>query len=69
MEELSFPWIKGLRWSDEIHRIRQTGRNVSALLEDAHLIVVGTRNERGARQLSSVPKAVMDRAACAVLVV
>ncbi|HEY6427263.1 MAG TPA: universal stress protein [Acidimicrobiales bacterium] len=40
-----------------------------ALQEDADLIVVGTRNERGARQISSVPKAVMDKAACAVLVV
>jgi nucleotide-binding universal stress UspA family protein len=28
-----------------------------ALQENADLIVVGTRNERGARQLSSVPKA------------
>jgi nucleotide-binding universal stress UspA family protein len=40
-----------------------------ALQEDADLIVVGTRNERGARQLSSVPKAVTDKATCAVLVV
>jgi nucleotide-binding universal stress UspA family protein len=40
-----------------------------ALQEHADLIVVGTKNDRGARQLSSVPKAVMDKAACAVLVV
>jgi nucleotide-binding universal stress UspA family protein len=40
-----------------------------ALQEDADLIVVGTRKERGTRQLSPVPKAVMDKAACAVLVV
>ena len=40
-----------------------------ALQEDADLIVVGTKNDRGTRQLSSVPKAVMDTAACAVLVV
>jgi nucleotide-binding universal stress UspA family protein len=40
-----------------------------ALQEDADLIVVGAKNDRGTRQLSSVPKAVMDKAACAVLVV
>jgi nucleotide-binding universal stress UspA family protein len=40
-----------------------------ALQEDADLIVVGTRHQRGTRELSSVPKAVMDKAACAVLVV
>ena len=40
-----------------------------ALQENADLIVVGTKNDRGTRQLSSVPKAVMDTAACAVLVV
>ncbi len=40
-----------------------------ALQERADLIVVGTKNDRGSRQLSSVPKAVMDTAACAVLVV
>jgi nucleotide-binding universal stress UspA family protein len=40
-----------------------------ALQEHADLIVVGTKNDRGSRQLSSVPKAVMDTAACAVLVV
>ncbi len=37
--------------------------------EDADLIVVGSRAAHGIRQLSSVPKAVLDRAACAVLVV
>ena len=36
--------------------------------EDADLIVVGSKAAHGTRQLSSVPKAVMDRAACAVLV-
>lgn len=40
-----------------------------ALQEHADLIVVGTKNDRGSRQLSSVPRAVMDKAACAVLVV
>jgi nucleotide-binding universal stress UspA family protein len=40
-----------------------------ALQEQADLIVVGTKNDRRSRRLSSVPKAVMDRAACAVLVV
>jgi nucleotide-binding universal stress UspA family protein len=37
--------------------------------EGADLIVVGSRTDHGTRHLSSVPKAVMDRAACAVLVV
>jgi nucleotide-binding universal stress UspA family protein len=40
-----------------------------ALQEDADLIVVGTRSEGGTRRLSAVPKAVMDKANCAVLVV
>jgi nucleotide-binding universal stress UspA family protein len=40
-----------------------------ALQQRADLIVVGTKNDRGGRQLTSVPKAVIDRAACAVLVV
>jgi nucleotide-binding universal stress UspA family protein len=37
--------------------------------ERADLIVVGSGAAHGSRHLSSVPKAVMDRAACAVLVV
>jgi nucleotide-binding universal stress UspA family protein len=37
--------------------------------ERADLIVVGSKASRGTRQLSSVPKAVMDRASCAVMVV
>jgi nucleotide-binding universal stress UspA family protein len=37
--------------------------------ENADLIVVGSKSARGARQLSDVPKAVMDRADCAILVV
>ena len=37
--------------------------------ENADLIVVGSKAARGARQLSDVPKAVMDRADCAILVV
>ncbi len=40
-----------------------------ALLEDADLIVVGTRSEGGSRQLSTVPEAMLDKAGCAVLVV
>lgn len=37
--------------------------------ERADLVVVGTHSAHGARQLSHVPKAVMDRVSCAVLVV
>jgi nucleotide-binding universal stress UspA family protein len=37
--------------------------------ERADLIVVGSKAERRARHLSDVSKAVMDRAACAVMVV
>jgi nucleotide-binding universal stress UspA family protein len=37
--------------------------------EGADLVVVGTGSGHGTRQLSGVPKAVMDRVACAVLVV
>ncbi len=37
--------------------------------EGADLIVVGSRVDDGSRYLSSVPKGVMDRAECAVLVV
>ena len=37
--------------------------------EGADLIVVGSRVDDGSRCLSSVPKGVMDRAECAVLVV
>ncbi len=37
--------------------------------EAADLIVVGSRSDRGFRQISDVPKAVMDRATCAVLIV
>ena len=40
-----------------------------AAREHADLIVLGTTRNRGARHLPSVPKAVMDRAQCAVLVV
>ena len=40
-----------------------------AAAEQADLIVVGSGAAHGTRHLSSVPKAVMDRAACAVLVV
>jgi nucleotide-binding universal stress UspA family protein len=37
--------------------------------EEADLIVVGSKSARGTRQLSDVPKAVMDTADCAILVV
>jgi nucleotide-binding universal stress UspA family protein len=37
--------------------------------EEADLIIVGSRDHHGTRQLSGVPKGVMDRASCAVLVV
>jgi nucleotide-binding universal stress UspA family protein len=37
--------------------------------ENADLIVVGSKVSNGTRQLAHVPKAVMDRAACPVLVV
>lgn len=37
--------------------------------EAADLIVVGSQADHGARRLSSVPQAVMDRVECAVLVV
>ncbi len=37
--------------------------------EGADLIVLGSKATHGIRHLSNVPKAVMDRAACAVLVV
>jgi nucleotide-binding universal stress UspA family protein len=37
--------------------------------ERADLIVLGTHTSHGARHLSRVPKAVMDRVSCAVLVV
>ena len=37
--------------------------------QGADLIVLGSKADYGIRQLSSVPKAVMDRADCAVLVV
>jgi nucleotide-binding universal stress UspA family protein len=37
--------------------------------EGADLIVVGSGSDHGARALSDVPKAVMDHAGCAVLVV
>ena len=37
--------------------------------EHADLVVVGTGSSHGARHLSHVPKAVMDRVPCAVLVV
>jgi len=36
---------------------------------EADLIVVGSKGAHGARHLTNVPKAVMDRATCAVLVV
>ena len=37
--------------------------------ENADLIVVGSKVSNGTRQLAHVPRAVMDRAACPVLVV
>jgi len=37
--------------------------------QDADLVVVGTGSRHGTRLLSGVPKAVMDRVSCAVLVV
>ena len=37
--------------------------------EDADLVVVGSGTDHGTRQLTEVPKAVMDRVSCAVLVV
>ena len=37
--------------------------------EDADLIVVGSKTDHSTPHLSSVPKAVMDWAACSVLVV
>ena len=40
-----------------------------AAAEDADLIVVGSASTHGGRRLSAVPKAVMDIADCAVLVV
>jgi nucleotide-binding universal stress UspA family protein len=40
-----------------------------ATAERADLVVVGTRTTRGARHLSHVDKAVMDRVSCSVLVV
>jgi nucleotide-binding universal stress UspA family protein len=40
-----------------------------AAAEKADLIVVGSRNDHGTRQLSSIPQRVLDRAGCAVLVV
>jgi len=40
-----------------------------AAQEDADLVVVGSGSGHGTRQLSGVPRAVMDRVSCAVLVV
>ncbi len=40
-----------------------------AFQEHADLVVVGSGSAHGSRQLSHVPKAVMDRVSCAVLVV
>jgi nucleotide-binding universal stress UspA family protein len=40
-----------------------------AAREHADLVVIGSGSSHGARTLSSVPKAVLDRAPCAVLVV
>ncbi len=40
-----------------------------AAAEGADLVVVGSGSDHGARALSEVPKAVMDRVGCAVLVV
>jgi nucleotide-binding universal stress UspA family protein len=37
--------------------------------EDADLVVVGTGSSRGARHLTVVPRSVMDRLSCAVMVV
>jgi nucleotide-binding universal stress UspA family protein len=37
--------------------------------QEADLVVVGARNRERSRRLSSVPQGVMDRVACAVLVV
>ncbi|HVB91686.1 MAG TPA: universal stress protein [Acidimicrobiales bacterium] len=40
-----------------------------AAQERADLIVVGSKSSHGTRHLSNVPKAIMDKATCAVLVV
>ena len=45
------------------------GMTKVAAAEDADLIVVGSASAQGGRRLSAVPKAVMDLADCAVLVV
>jgi nucleotide-binding universal stress UspA family protein len=37
--------------------------------QEADLIIVGSRDHHGTRRLSGVPRGVMDRASCAVLVV
>jgi nucleotide-binding universal stress UspA family protein len=37
--------------------------------EDADLVVVGTGSSHGARHLTAVPRSVMDRVSCAVMVV
>jgi nucleotide-binding universal stress UspA family protein len=37
--------------------------------QEADLIIVGSQDHHGTRRLSGVPKGVMDRASCAVLVV
>jgi len=40
-----------------------------AIEEDADVIVVGSESDNGTPHLPNVPEAVMDKAACAVLVV
>jgi nucleotide-binding universal stress UspA family protein len=54
------------------HPVRAAPADAIALVaeeEHADLVVVGTGSSHGTRQLSHVPKAVMDRVPCAVLVV
>ena len=54
------------------HPVRAHPAEAIALVaaqEHADIVVVGTGSSRGTRHLSRVPKAVMDRVACAVLVV
>jgi nucleotide-binding universal stress UspA family protein len=54
------------------HPVRAQPAEAIALVaaeEHADLVVVGTGSSHGARHLSRVPKAVMDRVPCAVLVV
>jgi nucleotide-binding universal stress UspA family protein len=59
------PWVQSHPLqSDPIEAITRV-----AAEERADLIVVGSRHVGGSRRLSRVPRGVMDRAECAVLVV